>query len=79
MVVRETLRAVYDDELERLLESLGLGHDYRAGTLLCAFSRDVITWDNLNAVFPDSGAVKVACTRPECVEALTEKLDARAR
>lgn len=79
MVVRETLHAVYDHELEQLLDSLGLRSKFHAGRLLCAFSRDVITWENLNAVFPDSGEVKVVCTKPECVAALAEKLEGQAQ
>lgn len=74
---REGLQAVFDDELQDLMKKLGLYSAFNAGRLTCAFCGDVITWDNLNAFFPDSGAVKVGCTRPHCVSALVEKVNRR--
>jgi len=75
---RESLQAVFDDELEALLKNLDLYNSFAAGKLGCAFCRDVITWENLNAVFPDGGIVKVGCTRPSCVAALVEKVNSKA-
>jgi len=72
---RDTIHAVYDEELESLLKSLGLFHDFTEGKLRCSICHDVITWDNLNAFYPDSGAVKVTCTRPECMAELATKVN----
>jgi hypothetical protein len=65
-----TLQAVHDDDLDELLERLGVAHDFRAGSTRCKFCGDVVNDSNLNALFPESGAVKFACTKPECVIAL---------
>ena len=73
-VTHEAMKAVFDDDLRDLLESLGMLAKFEAGALRCAFSGDVITWDNLYGIFPDGGDVKLACTKPECVTALAEKV-----
>jgi hypothetical protein len=70
----EAMQAVYDDELEGLLKSLGIHSAFVHKKLKCAFCKDTITWDNLQSLFPDSGSVKCSCSRPECVKALTERL-----
>lgn len=73
----EKLNAVYDDELMGVLEQLGVAKDFARGELQCAFCGDTITWDNLYSLFPDSGAVKFSCDKPECVNQLMEKVEAR--
>lgn len=73
----KTLRAVHDDDLEDVLKGLGVYGDFVQGQIKCAFSKDVITWDNLHALFPDSGAVKAVCTRPECISGLLAWMDER--
>lgn len=73
---RETLRAVYDDDLDGLLKVLGVYPDYAGGRLRCALCGTTITPHNLYAVFPDSGYVKVACTSPDCIGQLLTKQEA---
>jgi len=73
----ETVNAVYDDDLMDILTELGVRHDFVHGKLKCAFCEDTITWDNLYSLFPDSGAVKVSCSKPECVERLIAKVEAQ--
>jgi hypothetical protein len=60
--------------LEGLLKSLGIHSAFVHGKLKCAFCADTITWDNLQSLFPDSGAVKCSCSRPPCMKALTERV-----
>jgi len=76
---KKTLRAVHDDDLEALLKNLGLHNKFIHGKLKCAFCKGVITLDNLHSLFPDSGAVKLSCTKPECVKQLLSRLEARRR
>jgi hypothetical protein len=71
---KSSLDAVFDEELEELLERLGLIGDFRTGNLKCAFCGDVITWENLHSIFPDSGQIKVSCSKSECVEQLALRL-----
>ena len=76
---KQTLRAVHDDDLEGFLKGLGLYTRFVHGKLKCAFCKDVTTFDNLHSLFPDSGAVKTVCSKPECVNQLLLRLEARRR
>jgi len=71
------LHAVHDDDLQGVLEALGLARAFAAGQLRCKFCGDVVTWATLHAIFPDGGEVKLACSKPECVKALLRYLDER--
>lgn len=73
----ETLNAVHDDDLMGVLEELGVAKDFTHGKLRCAFCGDTITWHNLHSLFPDSGAVKFSCDKPECVNKLIAKVEAQ--
>jgi hypothetical protein len=73
----ETLRAVHDDDLEQLLRELGLYYDIVYGKLKCAFCRTEVTLDNLHSIFPDSGAIKLCCDTPACVDELLLKIGTR--
>jgi hypothetical protein len=74
---KRTLKAVHDDDLEAVLKSLGIYRDLVQGKLGCAFCKDAISWDNLHSIFPDSGAIKCTCSRPDCVKALLAWMDER--
>lgn len=72
-----TLRAVHDDDLEKVLDALGLLEDVKAGRTRCAVCHDPVNLDNLHAVFPDGGDVKVTCSKPECVKLLLTRLEGK--
>ena len=74
---KDTLRAVHDDDLEELLKGLSLYGDFVHGKLKCAFCSDPITFDNLHSIFPDSGAIKLSCNKPQCVNDLLLQIEAR--
>ncbi len=67
---KKTVNAVHDDDLLDLLEGLGLKNKFLNSQLTCAFCDETITWQNLHSIFPDSGAIKVCCTKPDCVNQL---------
>jgi hypothetical protein len=71
---KDYLHAVHDDDLKKLVENLGLLKDLQDGKIKCKFCRDTITFDNLNTMFSESGAIKVICNKPECEEKLTSYL-----
>ncbi len=73
------LRAVHDDDLGDLLENLGLRSKCIHGKLKCAFCKDIITYDNLHSLFPDSGDIKLVCSKPECVNRLLLRLETKRR
>ena len=62
------LRAVYDDDLDTLLDNLKISRDLEAGRLRCRVCGASVTRDNLLALVPDSGAVTLICTKPACLK-----------
>jgi hypothetical protein len=74
---RSTLRAVHDDDLEKVLDSLGVLGAFNQSRMRCAFCGDTITFDNLHSLFGDSGTVKASCSKPDCVKKLLARLDDR--
>lgn len=73
--MNKPLKAVHDDSLVEYLESLGVRSRVEAGREKCAFCGDVITYDSLHALFPDSGQIKFACSKADCVKALLAKME----
>ena len=69
-MTKPTLTAVHDDDLLTFLKSVDVLTDLQAGRIRCRFCGAIIGLENLHAVFPDSGTVRVSCDRPECVKAL---------
>lgn len=67
------LKAVYDPDLEDLMERLGLLGRFNAGSLHCSSCKDQITRDNLHAFFAHGGQIKVSCSRPECIRILLDR------
>ena len=69
----ETLSAIYDQDLSKLLRSLELYDEFVRGRVTCAFCTEVITEHNLHALFAESGTVRVACFKPGCIQALSSR------
>jgi hypothetical protein len=78
LAARSSLHAVHDDDLVAVLEALGLARDFDGGRLTCKFCGDVITWSNLHSLFPESGDIKLVCSKPECVKSLLTHLQQAA-
>lgn len=71
------VHAVHDDDLQAVLDKLGLAAAFAKGELHCKFCGDVVTWDNLHSLFPDGGSIKLVCDKPECAKALLQYVNAR--
>ncbi|HLA82413.1 MAG TPA: hypothetical protein VJP78_12475 [Thermoleophilia bacterium] len=69
-MTRESIRAVHDDDLDAVLDRLGLGGKLRAGDLKCRICGEIVTRETLQALFPDSGTIKVLCNKPSCMTGL---------
>lgn len=67
---KKAIKAVHDDDLVVFLNGLGIYSDFIHNKLSCAFCKDVITVENLHALFPDSGAIKICCSKPDCIHTL---------
>ena len=65
------VKAVYEDDLGRYLASLGL--DPSAPSLgKCKFCAGSVTRENLAALFPLGGDLKLACDHAPCLRGLQE-------
>lgn len=73
--IKTKLKAVHDNDLEGLLDSLGLSSKLKAGELKCAFCKEIMTIENLHSIFPDSGSIKLTCSNPDCVKLLMARME----
>lgn len=71
---KEKIQAVHDEDLQSLLESLNVLTKIRQGEIRCKFCDEVITLNNLHAIFPQSGSIKFVCDKIPCVKALLNSL-----
>lgn len=65
-----TVKAVYDEQLHGYLRSLGLNPEGVLGK--CKFDSTDVTVQNLTALFPQSGSLKLVCSNRECMAGLQE-------
>lgn len=61
------LKAVHDDDLITLLTSLGYYDKIKRGECTCFFCNDLLTLNNIGAIFPYDGEVKFSCNRENCL------------
>ena len=76
-MARETLKAVHDDDLNELLRSLNIYNEFVHEKMKCAFCGDLVTYDNLHSLFPESGSIKLCCNKPQCVNSLVLRTETR--
>lgn len=67
---RLRLKAVYDADLESLLNSLGLLEVVKSGRATCAYCGDVVTLQTLDCLVPRGEEIALVCGKPTCVEAV---------
>ena len=67
-----SLKAVHDDDLESLLNSLGYLEKVHNGNCTCNFCGNTITIENLGAIFPLCGKVCFSCGDALCMKQLVE-------
>lgn len=70
----EKVRAVHDQDLEKILEGLGILNKFKHGEIKCKFCSSTITSNNLHSFFPQSGAIKFVCDGHNCVRELSKLL-----
>ena len=71
----QNLKAVHDNDLINLLDSINLLNKFNAGKLTCAYCNDVINFENLHSIFQESRTMKLSCSKPDCVIALMAKIE----
>jgi hypothetical protein len=67
---KESVWAVHDQDLENILDGLGILSKFKRGELKCKFCNNTITFEDLHSIFPQSGSIKLVCDSPNCVREL---------
>jgi hypothetical protein len=71
-MTKTNLNTVYDDDLLTLIERLGLKEKFDNHQLKCKFTGEIITFENLYSIFPESGDIKFVCDKPEAIKLFSE-------
>jgi hypothetical protein len=66
------IKVVQDEKLIGYLKSIGAYEDIDKGKTHCAFCGKKITTDNLQALYPDGGNIKIVCSKINCIKKLEE-------
>jgi len=72
---KHTIRAVHEQDLEVLLNSLGLSELMAKGELNCGICGSIVNLDNLLCVYPLKDEVKVCCKNPECYKQVLKEAE----
>ena len=68
---RVEVKAVWDADLEGLLESLGVLDTVRSGSATCAVCGRFLTLDDIAAIRPSGdGVVTLICDNGECISSI---------
>ncbi len=69
-MTKHTIKAVHDQDLELLLDGLGLDEQIREGKIECGICAKTIDMSNLLCVYPSGAMIKVCCSNRECYESV---------
>ena len=70
---RIEVKAVYDQDLEQVLASLGILDRLIAGEVSCTVCGCQVDLDNLGAIFPAGDDIGVCCDKDKCVRTITTR------
>jgi len=68
---RIEINAVWDSQLQHLLENLGILEPLLLGKLTCAQCGRTVDLDNLGAIIPQKDEVTVVCDDTPCIHSAT--------
>lgn len=60
------MQVVHDNDLQSLLNSLGVYNDVMRGKYHCLFCDNIITTDNIDSIVPHEGTIQFTCDKIEC-------------
>ena len=66
------IEAVHDYDLEKTLKNLGLLSKIHNNTIKCKFCKSKLSMHNIYAMFPESGSIKIICSKTSCVKQLLD-------
>lgn len=67
---KSKVKAVHDDDLPLLLESLGILEKVQKGEVNCVYCGNTVNLDNLEAIFLKNKEIKFVCSKPICISKL---------
>jgi hypothetical protein len=72
---KHVIRAVHEQDLQDLLESLGLTELMARGELRCGICGSTINLDNLLCIYPSGDEVKVCCKNQVCYKSVLSEAE----
>ena len=69
-LIKEKVSAVHDEDLEKILDGLGILKKIQKRLIKCKFCRETVSMENIHSIFPQSGDIKVVCDNKECIRIL---------
>lgn len=72
-----SIKAVYDADLEMLLKRLAMYDLVTAGQCRCMFCQSTITLDTIDGIIPNGNEISFSCTSPACRLKLIEEMNNR--
>ena len=76
-MIKENIKVVHDNDLNKLLKSLGIYDEVINGHKKCKFCGDIIDLNNLETIFPESGDIKFNCNKSSCLSRLYDFINAK--
>ena len=73
MIQNAHMKAVYDDDLVTLLQSLKVYDDITNGKIHCKYCQQQVTLENLGAIIPVDGQIAFSCDNAMCINRLAEE------
>lgn len=62
------ISAVHDEDVEELLNSLDLLHQFNEGLIVCKFCGEKITYTNFQCIYPKDNEIIFCCDKIKCFE-----------
>jgi len=64
------IKAIHDVNLEKTLDNLGLLSKINNNKIKCKFCKSNLNLQNIYALYPESGDIKIICSNPDCIKQL---------
>jgi hypothetical protein len=65
--------SIHDDDLKKVLISYNSLQEFENGQMHCYICDAVMNWENLGAIFLDTGRIKGICNEDGCIEIYNKK------
>lgn len=64
------IKAIHDIDLEETLKNLGLLSKIERKQVKCKFCKKIVNLQDVYALYPESGDIKIVCSDTNCVKQL---------